>query len=158
MSIADVVSAVIMLIGATSCLLGALGLVRLPDLPARLQATTKPQTLGLLLILVGAAIRLEFENSSTLVLVMLFQVLTAPVISQVVGRSAYRSGAIDRESLVVDDLAERMDADAQAVRTWPAAAPGGSSGDGSSGDGSADGGGASGDGVSARRDDGTDGR
>lgn len=156
MSIADVVSAVIMLVGATSCLLGALGLVRLPDLPARLQATTKPQTLGLLLILVGAAIRLEFENSSTLVLVMLFQVLTAPVISQVVGRSAYRSGAIDRDSLVVDDLADRMDADARAVRTWPAAASDGSSGDGS-GSGAAAGGGASGDGVSARRDDGADG-
>ena len=114
MAISDVVSAVLMLLGGLSCLLGALGLVRLPDLPARLQATTKPQTLGLLLILLGAAVRLEFVNSSTLVLVMLFQVLTAPVISQVVGRSAYRSGAIDRESLVVDDLGERMDADARA--------------------------------------------
>ena len=116
MSIPDLISAALMLIGATSCLLGALGLVRLPDLPARLQATTKPQTLGLLLILLAAAIRLEFENTTTLVLVMLFQVLTAPVISQVVGRSAYRSGAIDRDSLVVDELGERMDADARAGR------------------------------------------
>ena len=129
MPISDVVSAALMLIGATSCLLGALGLVRLPDLPARLQATTKPQTLGLLLILIAAAIRLDFENSATLVLVVLFQVLTAPVISQVVGRSAYRSGAIDRDSLVVDDLADRMDADARAVRTWRPASPGGSTGE-----------------------------
>ena len=29
----DVVSAVLLLLGALSCLLGALGLVRLPDLP-----------------------------------------------------------------------------------------------------------------------------
>lgn len=100
----DVVSAALMLAGGLSCLLGALGLVRLPDLPARLQATTKPQTLGLLLILLGVAVNLEFENSSTLILVVLFQVMTAPVISQVVGRSAYRSGAIDRDALVVDDL------------------------------------------------------
>lgn len=114
--IADVVSAALMLAGGLSCLLGALGLVRLPDLPARLQATTKPQTLGLLLILLGVAVNLEFENSSTLVLVVLFQVLTAPVISQVVGRSAYRSGAIDRGSLVVDDLGEAMDADSRAAR------------------------------------------
>ncbi|MEU6697295.1 monovalent cation/H(+) antiporter subunit G [Pseudonocardia sp. NPDC046786] len=117
-----VLSAVLMLAGGLSCLLGALGLVRLPDLPARLQATTKPQTLGLLLILLGVAVQLEFENSSTLVLVVLFQVLTAPVISQVVGRSAYRSGAIDRDSLVVDDLGEQMDADARAVRV-PAPPP-----------------------------------
>ncbi|BBG00610.1 monovalent cation/proton antiporter MnhG/PhaG subunit [Pseudonocardia autotrophica] len=115
--VSAVLSAVLMLAGGLSCLFGALGLVRLPDLPARLQATTKPQTLGLLLILLGVAVQLEFENSSTLVLVVLFQVLTAPVISQVVGRSAYRSGAIDRDSLVVDDLGEQMDADARAMRT-----------------------------------------
>ncbi|MFP5072253.1 monovalent cation/H(+) antiporter subunit G [Pseudonocardia nantongensis] len=122
---ADVVSAVLLLLGGLSCLLGALGLVRLPDLPARLQATTKPQTLGLLLILVGVAVRLEFENASTLVLVMMFQMLTAPVISQVVGRSAYRSGAIERESLVVDDLGVRMEADARAVVVPRDGEPGG---------------------------------
>ncbi|PKB33008.1 multisubunit sodium/proton antiporter MrpG subunit [Pseudonocardia alni] len=121
----DVVSATLMLAGGLSCLLGALGLVRLPDLPARLQATTKPQTLGLLLILLGVAVNLEFENSSTLILVVLFQVLTAPVISQVVGRSAYRSGAIDRDALVVDDLGEDIDADARAreVRTVQPSSP-----------------------------------
>lgn len=155
MPISDVVSAALMLIGATSCLLGALGLVRLPDLPARLQATTKPQTLGLLLILVAAAIRLDFENSSTLVLVVLFQVLTAPVISQVVGRSAYRSGAIDRDSLVVDDLADRMDADARAVRMWRPASPGGSTGDAT---GSSDGEAGSGSGKPSRGTDGVAGR
>ncbi len=121
----DVVSAALMLAGGLSCLLGALGLVRLPDLPARLQATTKPQTLGLLLILLGVAVNLEFENSSTLILVVLFQVLTAPVISQVVGRSAYRSGAIDRDALVVDDLGEDIDTDARAreVRTVQPSSP-----------------------------------
>ncbi|OLM15360.1 monovalent cation/H(+) antiporter subunit G [Pseudonocardia sp. Ae505_Ps2] len=121
----DVVSAALMLAGGLSCLLGALGLVRLPDLPARLQATTKPQTLGLLLILLGVAVNLEFENSSTLILVVLFQVLTAPVISQVVGRSAYRSGAIDRAALVVDDLGEDIDSDARAreVRTVQPSSP-----------------------------------
>ncbi|MEQ3554769.1 monovalent cation/H(+) antiporter subunit G [Pseudonocardia nematodicida] len=132
MSVADIVSAVLMLVGGLSCLLGALGLVRLPDLPARLQATTKPQTLGLLLILLGVAVQLEFENSSTLLLVVLFQVLTAPVISQVVGRSAYRSGAIDRDSLVVDDLADRMAADARAVPAQSASERPGVSTDGGS--------------------------
>lgn len=110
----DVVSSVFLLLGALSCLLGALGLLRLPDLPARLQAATKPQTLGLLLILVGTAVRLEFENAATLVLVILFQAVTAPVISQIVARSAYRTGALDGDLLVIDELAERMDRDAGA--------------------------------------------
>ncbi|WP_181781272.1 monovalent cation/H(+) antiporter subunit G [Pseudonocardia pini] len=107
--IRDVVSSVFLLLGALSCLLGALGLLRLPDLPARLQAATKPQTLGLLLILIGTAVRLEFENAATLVLVILFQAVTAPVISQIVARSAYRTGTLDRDLLVIDELTARVE-------------------------------------------------
>ena len=106
--IVDVFSAALLLTGALSCLLGALGLVRLPDLPGRLQAATKPQTLGLLLILAGTVLRVELESAVTLVLVGLFQVITAPVISQLVGRSAYRAGTVRRELLVIDELAGKM--------------------------------------------------
>jgi multicomponent Na+:H+ antiporter subunit G len=104
--IADVLSAVLMLVGALSCLLGVLGIVRLPSLLSRLQAATKPQTLGLLLILAGTALRVPLESAATLLLVGLFQVITAPVISQIVGRSVHRSGGIRPEVLVVDELAE----------------------------------------------------
>jgi multicomponent Na+:H+ antiporter subunit G len=106
--IPDIVSAVLLLLGALTCLLGAIGLVRLPDSPARLQAATKPQTLGLLLILAGAALRVELESGVTLALVGLFQVFTAPVIGQLIGRSAYRSGAVRHEQLIVDELAGKM--------------------------------------------------
>ena len=109
--VADVVSALLMLLGALSCLLGAIGLVRLPDLLARLQAATKPQTLGLSLILLGTALRVELASAVTLVLVVLFQVITAPVISQLVGRAAYRSGALPDGALVVDELAEHLPVD-----------------------------------------------
>jgi len=115
--ILDVVSAVLLLLGALSCLLGALGLLRLPDVPGRLQAATKPQTLGLLLILAGTAVRVELENAATLVLVALFQVITAPVISQLVGRSAYRSGTLRRDLLVTDELAGEMPGDRPADRS-----------------------------------------
>lgn len=103
----NVISAVLLLTGAMFCLLGALGLVRLPDLPARLQAATKPQTLGLLLILLGTAVRLEPQHAAALVLVALFQTFTAPVIAQLLGRAAYRSGTFRRDALVVDELGER---------------------------------------------------
>ena len=104
----NVVSAVLLLAGATFCLLGALGLVRLPDLPARLQAATKPQTLGLLLILLGTALRLEPRHAASLVLVALFQMFTAPVIAQLLGRAAYRSPAYRRDALVLDELGDRL--------------------------------------------------
>jgi multicomponent Na+:H+ antiporter subunit G len=106
--VTDVVSAVLMLIGALSCLLGGIGLVRLPDLPSRMQAATKPQSLGLLAILAGTALRVELDSAVTLLLVGLFQVITAPVIAQLLGRSAYRGGSVDHEKLVVDELAGRM--------------------------------------------------
>ena len=119
--IGNAASAALMLAGAAFCLLGALGLVRLPDLPARLQAATKPQTLGLLLILIGTALRVEPESGVTLLLVVLFQVVTAPVISQIVGRSAYHSGTLDRSRLLVDDLTAQVEQDEQdaARRTAP---------------------------------------
>jgi multicomponent Na+:H+ antiporter subunit G len=39
-------------------------------------------------------------------------VITAPVISQLVGRAAYRSGGFPDDTLVVDELAEHLPADA----------------------------------------------
>jgi multicomponent Na+:H+ antiporter subunit G len=39
-------------------------------------------------------------------------VITAPVLSQLVGRAAYRSGALPDDALVVDELAGHLPADA----------------------------------------------
>jgi multicomponent Na+:H+ antiporter subunit G len=50
----------------------------------------------------------ELESAATLVLVALFQVITAPVISQLAARSAYRSGAVRCDLLVVDELADKL--------------------------------------------------
>lgn len=109
--IRDVVAAVLLIAGALQCLVGAVGLVRLPTLLGRLQAATKPQTLGLLLILAGTALLVPPGSAAPLVLVVLFQLITAPVLSQLVGRSAYRSAAVQPEVLVVDELADRLRAD-----------------------------------------------
>lgn len=109
MSWLDVLSAVFLIAGALSCLLGAVGLLSFPDVAARLQAATKPQTLGLILILIGTAIQLEFRYALALILVGVFQLLTSPVLAQLVGRSAYRADSIHRDTLVVDDLGERID-------------------------------------------------
>ncbi|MEV6232185.1 monovalent cation/H(+) antiporter subunit G [Saccharopolyspora shandongensis] len=109
MSWLDVFSAVCLIGGALSCLLGAIGLLSFPDVTARLQAATKPQTLGLILILIGTAVQLDFVYASGLILVGLFQMLTAPVLAQLVGRAAYRADSVDRNSLVVDELGDRIE-------------------------------------------------
>lgn len=111
MSVLDVVSSALLISGAVFCLLGAVGLLSFPDVTARLQAATKPQTLGLLCILAGTGVQLEVRHASALVLVALFQMLTAPVLAQLVGRAAYGSGSIRRDSLVFDELGERLERD-----------------------------------------------
>ncbi|PRW62426.1 monovalent cation/H(+) antiporter subunit G [Actinopolyspora mortivallis] len=109
MSWVDLFSGICLISGAASCLFGAIGLLTFPDVAARLQAATKPQTLGLILILIGSAVRLEARDASGLILVGLFQALTAPVLAQLVGRAAYRAGSVREETLDVDHLAHRIE-------------------------------------------------
>jgi multicomponent Na+:H+ antiporter subunit G len=102
----DAVAAACLLGGALLSLAGGLALVRFPDLLARMHAATKPQVLGLLLILTGTALRLaNVVDITTLVLVGAFQLLTAPVAAHMVGRAAYRAGQFRRDLLVADELA-----------------------------------------------------
>jgi multicomponent Na+:H+ antiporter subunit G len=100
----DVVSAALLLTGVALAVVAALGLVRFPDVFSRMHAATKPATLGLLLITVGAALRMDGGDAVKLLLVAAFQFVTAPVAAHMIGRAAYRSGAGALERLVVDDL------------------------------------------------------
>ncbi|ACU96520.1 monovalent cation/H(+) antiporter subunit G [Saccharomonospora viridis] len=104
----DIVSSVFLLGGALFCLVGAFGLLRFPDLLSRLQAATKPQTIGLIMVLIGVGLQLRFVDAVGLVLVALLQVITAPVLSQLVGRAAYRTGIIEKSMLVHDHLGDRL--------------------------------------------------
>ena len=53
MNVLDIVTAVLVLGGSTLALTAAIGVVRFPDTLSRMHAATKPQVLGLLLVLVG---------------------------------------------------------------------------------------------------------
>lgn len=113
--ILDVVSLVLILIGALLCLTAAIGLLRFRDVASRLHAATKPQVLGLLLICVAIALSLRtWEVVAFLVPVMLIQVATTPLSAHMVGRQAYRNGTINKRGLYVDELEESQ-------RTPPAA-------------------------------------
>jgi multicomponent Na+:H+ antiporter subunit G len=104
-SAADAVAAVCLLLGALLCLTAGLGLVRFPDVLSRMHAGTKPQVLGVLLVMVGAAIRLHGWSSSwMLLLVAAFQLVTAPVSAHMVSRIAHRRRHVRRDLLLVDEL------------------------------------------------------
>ncbi|TDQ48242.1 monovalent cation/H(+) antiporter subunit G [Actinorugispora endophytica] len=110
MTAVDWVTAVLLTLGALFTLIGTIGLVRFPTLLGRMHAATKPDTVGLFLLLFGAAFQLpDLRSAAPLALVALFQMVTAPVLAQTVGRVAYSRGETDEEHLVVDELAEAVE-------------------------------------------------
>jgi len=104
--VADIVCAILILGGSALALTAAIGVVRFPDTLTRMHAATKPQVLGLLLVLVGAAIRLRGNiDVGMLILTGMFTIITAPVVAQRVGQLAYREQNLE-DNLTVDELRE----------------------------------------------------
>ena len=104
---ADVIAATCLMLGALLALIAAIGVLRLPDLLSRMHAATKPQVLGLILVLVGLGFRLRDPGSlGLLLLVGIFQLVTSPIASHMVGRASFRAGQVHHELLVVDELSE----------------------------------------------------
>lgn len=116
MSILEVVAASLLLTGVAFCVLGSIGLNRFPDVFARMHAATKPVTLGLASILVGAALVQEQPASAAkLLLAAGLQFLTAPTAAHMVGRAAYRAGTELSPQTAIDELA---DAGVQQPHDW----------------------------------------
>jgi multicomponent Na+:H+ antiporter subunit G len=104
-AVADVVAIACLLAGCLLCLTAGLGLLRFPDVLTRMHAGTKPQVLGVLLVMTGAAIRLHGWSATwMLLLVAVFQMLTAPVSAHMISRVAYRRRHVRRDLLLVDEL------------------------------------------------------
>jgi multicomponent Na+:H+ antiporter subunit G len=101
----DVIAGTLLICGASLATIAAIGIVRFPDVLSRMHAATKPQTVGLLLILAGLALRLQdLSDITILVLIAVFQLLTAPVSAHMVGRAAFRTGFARRDRLTVCEL------------------------------------------------------
>lgn len=103
----EVLAGCLIVLGAALNAVGAVGLLRFPDIFARMHAATKPATLGLVCILVGAALLVANRTDVVkLLLVLVLQFVTAPVGAHMVGRAAYRAGAELSPDTRVDELAE----------------------------------------------------
>jgi multicomponent Na+:H+ antiporter subunit G len=101
----DVVAAICFTLGAFLALVAAVGIMRFPDLLARMHSGTKPQVIGLIFMLIGLGTQLrDLAASGILVLIVLFQLFTSPVATHMMARATYRAGQVPPESLVVDEL------------------------------------------------------
>lgn len=109
MIVLDVITAVLILSGSALALTAAIGVVRFRDTLARMHSATKPQVLGLLLVLAGAAIRLRgSHDAGMLIVTAVFTLITAPVVAHRVGRLAYQEQDMTKVLSVdqLDDLPE----------------------------------------------------
>ncbi|HEX68533.1 MAG TPA: Na+/H+ antiporter subunit G [bacterium] len=89
----EVIAFVIMGIGVTFDFLGCLGLVRLPDLYNRLQASTKCVTLGTILIMAGVIVFTGWNQIGVkALLTLLFILITSPTAAHALARGAYKAG------------------------------------------------------------------
>ena len=103
----DVLAGFLVLAGSTFALTAAIGVVRFPDTLSRMHSATKPQVLGLLLVLAGAAIRLRgHADVGMVILTGLFTIITAPVIANRVGQLAYREQSFRDDLLTRDEMAD----------------------------------------------------
>lgn len=108
-AVADVASAVCLCVGAFLALVAAIGVLRFPDVLTRMHSATKPQVLGLLLVLIGVGLRLRDPAAiGMLALVGLSQLVTSPIASHMVGRASFRAGQVRRDMLVVDELSDQL--------------------------------------------------
>jgi len=81
----------LLLLGGAFMFLGALGMVRMPDVYTRLQAGTKAVTLGSMALLAGVTVH-HPDWWPKLLLIALFVLLTSPVSSSTIARAALRIG------------------------------------------------------------------
>ncbi len=105
----DIVTAILWLAGSAFALLAAVGVLRMPDVFTRMQASTKASTFGLGCLLIGTALQMgDFGAFIRAASIGAFVLLTTPVAGHVIARASYFAKVPLWEGTVLD---ERRDAD-----------------------------------------------
>jgi multicomponent Na+:H+ antiporter subunit G len=91
--------------GAAFCMIAALGILRLPDLYTRMQASAKSSTMGVSCLIIAATLRMDSLGAATrALLVVAFLFLTVPVAAHMIARAAYASGVPLWSGSILDEL------------------------------------------------------
>jgi len=114
-SIITLISVILLMLGSFFFIAGSIGLNRLPDVYTRLHATTKCDTLGQSLILLGVVIYDGMTFTSLKILIIAgFLLLANPTGAHALAKGAYISGVRLCENTEPDeyrDLCEEVDDD-----------------------------------------------
>ena len=103
----EVVTGAVWLAGSAFALLAAVGVLRMPDVFTRMQASTKASTLGLACLLIGTAVQIgDFASLVRIAGIGAFVLLTTPVSGLVIARASYVAGVPLWKGTVVDERRE----------------------------------------------------
>jgi multicomponent K+:H+ antiporter subunit G len=107
--IVEVLLAALLLVAAFFSLVGAIGLIRLPDFFMRLHAPTKASTLGVGGVLIASMVvsALEGRAGFAELLITLFVFVTAPVSANMMAQAALHLRLPSRASTPEDAVPER---------------------------------------------------
>ncbi|WP_341936315.1 monovalent cation/H(+) antiporter subunit G [Marinimicrobium sp. C2-29] len=108
----EVIVSFFVLSGASLMLLASIGIIRLPDLPTRMHASTKSGALGTSLIMIAVALAfLETVVTARALAIISFIILTSPVAAHVIGRAGYFVGVPLWDGTVKDALKDNYNPD-----------------------------------------------
>lgn len=95
---ADLLSIACIVLGSFFYLAGTVGLLRLPDVYARLHALTKADNLGLGLIVLGAILQIDdWMVNAKLVLIWGLVMIASATVAHLIARNALRQREATRE-------------------------------------------------------------
>lgn len=111
MTAADIITCVLLLVGVFFSFVGVVGVLRLPDVYGRLQASTCIASMGNIFVIIGGIVyaATHWSGAGTivkLVLIMLMVLLTNPVSNHSLLKGAYRNGVKPERENVMDDYKE----------------------------------------------------
>ncbi len=108
----EILAAVLMLLGSALALIASIGVIRMPDMFSRMQASSKAGTLGVALVAAGAAVFFHaVPVTSRALLIIVFFLLTAPVAAHIIARSAYLMRVPMWEGTLMDEWRGRLTAE-----------------------------------------------
>ena len=101
----EIIISMLLLLAAVVVVLAAIGVLRMPDLPTRMHATTKSSVLAIILIMVAVAVFFgRIDIIARVLAIIFFTLVTAPIAAHAIGRAGYLSGVQLWSETVRDDL------------------------------------------------------
>lgn len=99
--VVDAASWILLLGGAIFCVIGGVGMLRMPDFYTRMHAASITDTAGMTLMLSGLMLQAGFSLvTAKLVFIMLFLLMTSPTATHALARAALHDGVkplLDRD-------------------------------------------------------------